>query len=490
MSDDGFDPTDDEFNPETLDRAVIALPLAEKLREVGEETPVPVVLELDKDYPEGLAAAKDRVWEILDGIQPGEADYIIHWRKSDFSPESLYLYGRLIGRSIRALVAAAESGGDRRRPPVRRVWLDFKIRALTHRSMATVKADAAARSFAADGAGIVWAVMDSGIDAEHRHFARHANLELPPPLRHLDFTGEGGAVSNPLHDEFGHGTHVAGTIAGEKQATSRYPIHAWVRRRDEQGEITYRSPEIETVSGMAPQTKLVSLKVLDRNGDGLASNLMAAIGYVQQVNSHGREIKIHGVNMSVGYRFDPEWFACGHSPLCVEVDRLVRAGVAVVVAAGNTGYSKATGGGLPMSINDPGNAQRAITVGATHGDEPHRYGVSYFSSKGPTGDGRLKPDLVAPGERILSCAAGGKRQRVEHRLGGNRVCHYLEDSGTSMAAPHVSGAVAAFLSIRREFIGQPERVKQIFVDAATDLGRERYLQGGGLIDLMRAIQSV
>jgi subtilisin family serine protease len=67
---------------------------------------------------------------------------------------------------------------------------------------------------------------------------------------------------------------------------------------------------------------------------------------------------------------------------------------------------------------------------------------------------------------------------------------YVEDSGTSMAAPHVSGAVANFLSIRREFIGRPDEVKQIFQESATSLGRERYFQGYGLVDLMRAIQSI
>ena len=86
---------------------------------------------------------------------------------------------------------------------------------------------------------------------------------------------------------------------------------------------------------------------------------------------------------------------------------VVLLGVVVVVAAGNSGYGTldvtATAPkkfGLPMTINDPGNAERAITVGSTHRDAPHTYGVSYFSSKGPTGDGRPKPDLVAPGERI------------------------------------------------------------------------------------------
>jgi subtilisin family serine protease len=69
-------------------------------------------------------------------------------------------------------------------------------------------------------------------------------------------------------------------------------------------------------------------------------------------------------------------------------------------------------------------------------------------------------------------------------------CEYVEESGTSMAAPHVSGVVAAFLSVRREFIGEPEKVKAIFVSTATDLKRDRQFQGAGLVDLMRAIQSV
>jgi subtilisin family serine protease len=209
-------------------------------------------------------------------------------------------------------------------------------------------------------------------------------------------------------------------------------------------------------------------------------------------------MRIHGVNLSLGYEFDAEMFACGQSPLCAEVDRLVQSGVVVVAAAGNTGWGLATSAaratriGFSSSINDPGNAARAITVGATHRESPHTYGVSFFSSKGPTGDGRLKPDLVAPGERITSCAAGQKLASlpVAKKKRGKRQAAYLDDSGTSMAAPHVSGAVAAFLSIRREFIGRPDDVKKIFLDSATPLGRERYFEGHGLVDLMRAIQSV
>jgi serine protease AprX len=97
----------------------------------------------------------------------------------------------------------------------------------------------------------------------------------------------------------------------------------------------------------------------------------------------------------------------------------------------------------------------------------------------------MKPDLVARGEKILSAATG---KLLMDRAEGKQ-CAYVEDSGTSTAAPHVSRVIAAFLSARREFVGEPERVNEIFVGAATDLKRERSFQGAGLVDLMRAIQS-
>ena len=209
--------------------------------------------------------------------------------------------------------------------------------------------------------------------------------------------------------------------------------------------------------------------------------------------------RIQGVNLSLGYEFAAEWFACGQSPLCVAVDKLVRSGVVVVVAAGNTGYvtlnpkfADVTKFSAALTINDPGNAERAITVGSTHRDSPHTFGISYFSSRGPTGDGRAKPDLVAPGERITSAAAGNNliTMQQSHLDGLDGAAVYIEDSGTSMAAPHVSAAIAAFLSVQREMIGRPEEIKRIFVESATSLGRERSFQGGGLVDLMRALESV
>jgi subtilisin family serine protease len=156
--------------------------------------------------------------------------------------------------------------------------------------------------------------------------------------------------------------------------------------------------------------------------------------------------------------------------------------VVVVTAAGNRGFNKlanpdagATGDYRFISITDPGNADSVITVGSTHRFMPHNYGVSYFSSRGPTGDGRTKPDLVAPGERIDSCSPGGDYETMD---------------GTSMAAPHVSGAAALLIGRHRELVGQPRRVKEILVKSATDLGREPRFQGGGMLDVLRAIQSV
>ena len=253
---------------------------------------------------------------------------------------------------------------------------------------------------------------------------------------------------------------------------------------------------------MAPLAKLVSLKVLGA-GDltTRVSRVIRALAYVRETNASSDKLpRIHGVNLSLGYEFAAEWFACGRSPLCLEVDKLVRSGVVVVAAAGNTGYvtlnpkfaSDVTKFSAGMTINDPGNAERAITVGSTHRDSPHTFGISYFSSRGPTGDGRPKPDLVAPGERITSAAAGKNRRLVEkaHPQGIDDKAVYVEDSGTSMAAPHVSGAIAAFLSVQREMIGNPEEVKRIFVTSATSLRREAAFQGGGLVDLMRALQTV
>ena len=246
--------------------------------------------------------------------------------------------------------------------------------------------------------------------------------------------------------------------------------------RDENDDTDYVQLPTDNFVGMAPKCKLVSYKVLDDAGRGETTAIIAALQHIQEVNRFSDKLKIHGVNLSVGYPIDPTWFACGQSPICVEVTRLVNSGVVVVVAAGNTGYGYNTdfmagasvAAGQGQTINDPGNTDSAITVGSTHRDMPHTYGVSYFSSKGPTGDGRAKPDLIAPGEKIISCAAGATRDNIAAKPNVPSTIDYVEDSGTSMAAAHVSGVIAAFLSVRPEFIGKPVEVKRIFTSTATD----------------------
>jgi serine protease AprX len=485
------------FEQRVLDTSIIAIPLLERL-DAEPERRHHVIVDLSLLHPGGLAAARERLYDLLAEVTDrsrSSIEEIVDVLKGEYTPQ--YAYARLKREEVRALVAADLDAGPRGRV-VHRVWPDFEVRPLLTNSVSTIKGDAAHVAFSARGDGIVWAVADTGVDATHPHFARHRNLEVSEPLAHMDLTGDKAAVLEAPSDPNGHGTHVAGIIAGEYDPAWDPDAPAlWASR-------TQRSPANDTVhdrwqlegrlTGVAPLTRLVSLRVLDADGNGRVSNLIAACGYVMQTNSYGRRIRIHGLNLSVGYGFDPEWFACGQSPLCAEVNRLVRSGVAVVVAAGNTGYwrrgaaESSINAGLGLTINDPGNAELAITVGSTHRADPHTYGVSYFSSKGPTGDGRAKPDLVAPGEKVLSCAAGSGRDQVTASAGGP--IDYREWSGTSMAAPHVSGAVAALLSIRREFVGEPERVKRILLDSATDLGRERYFQGHGLVDLMRAIQSI
>jgi hypothetical protein len=231
--------------------------------------------------------------------------------------------------------------------------------------------------------------------------------------------------------------------------------------KTETGDVEYQSMPLELICGMAPECRLVSLRVLDEDGKGAVSNLIAAINHIQEVNGHGRRLVIHGVNMSLGYSFEPEWFACGRVPVCGsrspgEKRRCSRGGggqYRVRHAKSNIG---ATSAGMALTINDPGNAELAITVGSTHRDSPHVYGVSYFSSKGPTGDGRLKPDLVAPGEKIISCAAGSLKEEGAK----GRPCDYVETSGTSNGGAARQRGDRRLLSVRTEFIGQAEKSKR------------------------------
>lgn len=544
-------------------RSIVTEPLLKHINEKPEEM-FDVIISLNELYQHGLEGALKEVEKQAKAWQV------------KYSSVSNYVFARLSADQIRTIAIETQkliTDNRRTETVVYRIWEDSDVAVTLTRSLTTVKADAAQRSFHALGEGIVWAVLDSGIDGDHVHFeekqtlhGRIDSLGVRAPIEHRDYTPDGEAqlaeqihanddarrgATSALTDRLGHGTHVAGIITGYWTTEAKdglMVVGTEVRNEsvDADGDdkpIVAREA-LTSISGVAPLSKVVSLKVIadvtradnyrQTRGQGKVSWILRAIDDIQQWNEHGRRLLIHGVNMSVGYEFDPRWFACGQSPICAEVNRLVKSGVCVVVSAGNSGYSSyITGVGTEQSsynsltIMDPGNAELAITVGSTHRDMPHTYGVSYFSSRGPTGDGRRKPDLLAPGERIRSCAAGREQERygvdkilpvaipsdavepeapgttahavegprspvlaTRNRAPENGMVLYCEQTGTSMAAPHVSGAVAGFLSVRTEFIGQPERVKELFLKCAIDLGREPSFQGSGLLDVMKVLQAV
>jgi subtilisin family serine protease len=482
-------------SPRLVADSVISRPVQDRMREADDRELIGVVIELSSGHPGGLPDAAEAVRALVSGISDGMAPVHV---------VGGYLATALTAHQLDQLVQA-DTAAEPLRPVVRsdtasraprcaihRIWPNFEVQALITRSIVTTKIAAAHRAFDALGQDIVWAVLDSGIDGDHPHFALHGNLRLDGALRHRDFTG--GDDAEATVDRAGHGTHVAGILAGGQALAPGAPAlvaATWYEHND--GSMQVARQEFRDIAGMAPRCRLLSCKILRDDGSGDLIALLEALRYIQELNDDGRELRVHGVNLSVGYPFDPSWFATGNTPVCREVNRLVRSGVIVVAAAGNTGYGYALGPdekrirlGFDLTINDPGNAELAITVGSTSAS-PHISGVSYFSSKGPTGDGRLKPDLVAPGERVVSAGAGTLLELARAKVPD---ATYVENSGTSMAAPHVSGLAAAFLSVHREFVGRPEDVKRILLDSATDLGRVREFQGRGLVDAMRAIQAV
>ena len=299
-----------------------------------------------------------------------------------------------------------------------------------------------------------------------------------------------------------HGTHVAGIIGASDKWKDEHEYTkaaAELQARDAiksgapvpvppaaaagaagPGEIP--SPESEDwVDGMCPDIRLYDFRVLAPTFRETEFAIIAALQFIRHINERNSFITIHGANLSLSIPHDVRNYACGRTPICNECERLVNSGVVVVAAAGNRGYQNfATSEGqyesyAAFSVTDPGNADGVITVGATHRFWPHTYGVSFFSSRGPTGDGRLKPDLVAPGERIRAPLPGNEWGDLD---------------GTSMAAPHVSGAAAMLMARYTELIGQPRRIKDVLCRSATDLGRERSFQGHGMLDVLRAFQSI
>ncbi len=265
-----------------------------------------------------------------------------------------------------------------------------------------------------------------------------------------------------------HGTHVAGTLGADWRLKGQAPL----------------------LQGICPDINLYDLRVIPGTNvatqpgkSPLEATEFAVVGAIEFVQHLNREAGangpvVHGVNISMSIPHEVRNYGCGSTPVCVASNALVASGVVVVAAAGNRGWNEQEhgfGNFTFCSITDPGNAHDVITVGSTHRSRPHTFGVSYFSSRGPTGDGRIKPDLVAPGEKIRGPVRGSALQEYD---------------GTSMAAPFVSGAAAMLMARNRELIGDPTKIKKILCDTATDLGRERYFQGHGMVDVLRALQKL
>lgn len=270
--------------------------------------------------------------------------------------------------------------------------------------------------FGLTGKGIGVAVLDTGI-SPHIDFGKRI-FRFEDILYHR----------KEPYDDCGHGTHVAGLIGGSGYASGgRY-------------------------CGVAPGCLLTGIKVLDYRGNGKKQDMLKGI---QWVCDHASEYGIRILNISVGAA-EPEQKL--HDMLIESVEKAWDAGMVVVTAAGNMGPA-------PGSITAPGSSRKVITVGSSDMLVHHR-GIS---GRGPTRECVCKPDLVAPGNEIISCAPIQMKR------------YYVKRSGTSMSTPLVSGAIA--LALEKDSSLTNVEIKMILKDSCRDLGYGHNLQGWGELNL-------
>ncbi len=288
-------------------------------------------------------------------------------------------------------------------PGVRYVEKDISFRVSLNRAGTQTGAPVAWES-GFTGKGVTVAIVDTGIDGNH------------PDLkgRIVGWKDIVNGRETP-YDDFGHGTHCAGIIAGSGAASNG----------------KYR--------GIAPEASLIGVKVLSKEGSGNESDILAGIEYATETNAQV-------ISMSLG--------SDEHSQaICDAVSRAVQKGKIVVVAAGNSGPDSGT-------IGCPSDNKDVITVGAV---DPIDYACS-FSSRGPLKDGTTKPDVMAPGFEIISCRASGIMDNKA--IDGQ----YLAMSGTSMACPMVSGTVA--LMLQKDPTLTPQKAKDVLQKTAKHLGEK------------------
>lgn len=278
------------------------------------------------------------------------------------------------------------------------------------------------------GQGINVAVVDSGI-AYHNAFGGKNSRRL---IAAVDMVNG----INGFYDDLGHGTHVAGIIGAAD----------------------------EHIAGMAPECGLISVKVLDRKGNGKIDNVTAGLGWIE---SYAGAYNIRIVNISVGTSTDKMYGE--ESVLVKHVDRLWDMGLVVIAAAGNNG----PGG---RSIGAPGISRKIITVGASDDESSGRSrGLKKsYSGRGPTDNCIMKPDIVAPGSNIYSCGIGMYGRNYQYK------------SGTSMSTPIVSGAVAVLLSKYPDMTNREVKIR--LKNSAVDIGYPHEKQGWGMLNVERLLR--
>jgi serine protease AprX len=306
------------------------------------------------------------------------------------------------------------------------------------------------------GAGIGVAVIDSGISQHSAIGSRvvaRVNLVSSEP--------------NVSGDPFGHGTHVAGMIGGAGASAARVTS-------------AYSG-------GSAPAVRFIDIRVLGRTGVGYTSDVLAGIEWaIANRTQYGIRI----INLSLGH---PVAEPAATDPLCIAVERAVKAGIVVVASAGNYGLTS-TGAPVLGGITSPGNSPAALTVGAidTNGTTDRSDDrVAPYSSRGPTRfDLAVKPDVVAPGTRIVSLEANGSYLASTYpqwHVAGTGTNGYFRLSGTSMATGVVSGGVALLLDAEPSLT--PAQVKIVLQSGARFIPSAGLIAGGtGSVDFAQSLK--
>ena len=351
-------------------------------------------------------------------------------------------------------------------PSVFRIHYDRPAARFNYRTSLTVGTKAVRDTLGLTGAGVGVAVIDSGIVTYHEDLTSNSSTTYPygnqRVSKFVDFVNGQTAP----YDDNGHGSHVAGIIAGNGF--------------DSNGR----------KAGAAPDASLVSLKVLDANGNGTVSSIIAALDWVLENHT---TYNIRVVNMSVGAAIHESAWT---DPLTLAAKRVVDAGVVVVGAAGNFGRNSA---GLPQygGISAPGNAPWVLTVGGSSTNGTAKRGddvMGSYSSRGPSYiDWNAKPDLVAPGTGTVSLSSSGSEFALTRQTAlfpgsfPTGTLPYLSLSGTSMAAPVVAGTVALMLEANPNLT--PNGVKAILQYTAQQYpGYNGLTQGAGFLNTVGAIR--